>query len=193
MVIRGTSVGPYDASLRVPFIIRQTGRLPAGGELRRPLGTPDLYPTLAELAGLPAPSGLDGKSAAPALLNGDESGRDPYAYCSMPYAYVPWPGWRALRGERWMYARTREAPWLLFDMENDPHELRNLAEEAEHAPLVEELDAELTRRMAQAGDSWNDALEEGDWRLWASARTGKMRANSLGVPWPGSGGIEKGD
>lgn len=194
---KGNKRWPYDASLRVPFIIRQTGRLPAGGELRLPLGTPDLYPTLAELAGLRMPHGLDGKSAAQPLINanedGNEDGRDMYAYCSMPYAYVPWPGWRALRGERWMYARTKDAPWLLFDMENDPHELRNLVEEAEHAPLVEKLDAELTRRMAQAGDSWNDSLEEGDWRLWSKAGTGKMRSNSLGVPWPGSGGIEKTD
>ena len=42
-----------------------------------------------------------------------------------------------------------------------------------HAPLVEELDAELTRRMAQADDSWNDSLEEGDWRLWAKAGDGQ--------------------
>ena len=197
---RGNKRWPYDASLRIPFIVRQTGRLPAGGVLRKPLGTPDLYPTLAELAGLPAPPFVDGESAAQALINSGNSGnngersseeeRREYAYCSMPYAYVPWPGWRALRGERYLYARTKDAPWLLFDLENDPFEQRNLIGETAHAALADELDARLTRRMLELGDSWDDALEEGDWELWAKPRTSKMRSNSLGFAWPGSDGIE---
>ena len=71
---------------------------------------------MAGLAGIAAPAGLDGDDFSP-LLRGevDTPPRD-YVYLEMQYAYVPWPGWRALRTRRYMYARTREKPWLLFDL-----------------------------------------------------------------------------
>jgi arylsulfatase A-like enzyme len=182
---RGNKRWPYDASLRVPLLVRHPGRIAGGSTLERPVGTPDLYPTLVELAGLTPPPGLDGRSAASALRTGDESGRDEYAYCSMPYAYVPWPGWRALRSARHMYARTQDGPWLLYDMDGDPWEMRNRVDDAASAGSVAEMDAALSRRMADVGDDWGYRVDSGDSDLWQPG-TGKMRTNDLGVPWPGS-------
>jgi len=182
---RGNKRWPYEASLRVPLLVRYPGQIRAGSVLNRPVGTPDLYPTLVDLAGLTPPCGLDGRSAATALLTGDESHRDQYAYCSMPYAYVPWPGWRALRSPRHMYARTQDGPWMLYDMDRDPWETRNLVSDAASADLVAEMEAALCRCMADVGDDWGYRVDSGDWRLW-QPDTSKMRANDLGVPWPGS-------
>src|SRR5690606_10278914 len=122
--------------------------------LERPIGTPDIFPTLAELAGLDVPAGLDGRSAARALLAGDEADRPEFAYCAMPYAYVPWPGWRAIRSDRYLYARIRSGPWLLFDTRADPLQHHNLVPEPEAQALVRSLDARLAEMMAAAGDSW---------------------------------------
>jgi N-sulfoglucosamine sulfohydrolase len=67
----------YQASLRVPLIVRWPGRIPAGK--RDPLNmvsTLDLTPTLLELVGLPVPAHMAGRSFVP-LLNGEpQSGRD---------------------------------------------------------------------------------------------------------------------
>jgi arylsulfatase A-like enzyme len=186
---KGNKRWPYDASLRVPFLVRYPGRIDAGSTLERSIGTPDLFPTLVELAGLTVPSGLDGRSAAHALLTGDESDRDEFAYCTMPYAYVPWPGWRALRSARYMYAATQDGPWLLYDMESDPWETRNLVEDPAHVGLVAGFDEMLTERMTHAGDSWEYRVDSGDCDLWRPA-TSKMRANDLGVPWPGSSALD---
>ena len=186
---RGNKRWPYDASLRVPLLVRYPGHIDAGATLERPVGTPDLFPTLVDLADLSVPQGLDGRSAAHALLTGDESDRDEYAYCTMPYAYVPWPGWRALRSARHMYAATQEGPWLLYDMADDPWEARNLVEDPAHGDTVTEFDSLLTERMGQTGDSWGYRVDSGDWALWQPA-TSKMRANDLGVPWPGSDALD---
>lgn len=67
----------YQASLRVPLIVRWPGRISAGK--RDPLNlvsTLDLAPTLLELAGMPVPAHMAGRSFVP-LLNGEtQSGRD---------------------------------------------------------------------------------------------------------------------
>lgn len=67
----------YQASLRVPLIVRWPGRVPVGK--RDPLNlvsTLDLTPTLLELAGMPVPAYMAGRSFVP-LLNGEtQSGRD---------------------------------------------------------------------------------------------------------------------
>ena len=54
-----------------------------------------------------------------------------------------------------MYARTRDAPWVLYDLEADPFELNNLAEDPASADLREDLDGRLAGLMDRHGDSWD--------------------------------------
>ncbi|HYF51238.1 MAG TPA: sulfatase-like hydrolase/transferase [Planctomycetota bacterium] len=175
---------PYDESLRVPFIIRGP-RIPSGKTLTKPIAAIDLYPTLLELPGVELPQAVDGKSAAHAIRTGDESKRDDFVYCQMHYSYVPWPGWKGLRSERYLYARTVESPWLLFDLHADPLEMNNLINKRSHRGLREELDATLTRRMKEAGDSWDFRLDTGDTKDYADVRLGKQVINDMGFAWPG--------
>lgn len=193
---RGNKRWPYAAALRVPLLVRWPGRIPAGRVTADPVCIPDLFPTLADLAGLAPPAGLDGRSRSTALLGAgaDDSGQavdgppgtPEFVLCSMPYGYVPWPGWRAIRSARYLYARTRQDPWLLYDYAADPWEQHNLVQEKGQRSLREELDAALTAMMVEAGDSWDLATNEGDWRNWLPGSQ-KMKHNDLGVPWPGSG------
>jgi arylsulfatase A-like enzyme len=176
---------PYDESLRVPFVIRWPGRIPAGKTIRRPLSAIDIYPTLLELAGINIPSGIDGRSAARALLTLDETDRDEFAYCHMHYTYVPWPGWRALRSDRYLYARTVDSPWLLFDRHDDPLEMKNLVNSPAHRALRQDLDSMLARRMKDAGDSWDLRLDSGDYEEYATVKSLKQLDNDMGFAWPG--------
>jgi arylsulfatase A-like enzyme len=176
---------PYDDSLRVPFVVRWPGHVKPGSTLNKPLSAIDIYPTLLELAGIPIPPGLDGKSAARALLTGDESNRDEFAYCCMHYCCVPWPGWRALRSQRYLYARTVDSPWLLYDLQTDPLEQNNLIAQPAFAALRAQFDVMLTQRMSSAGDSWTLRLDTGDAADYADATSPKVRENDMGYPWPG--------
>jgi sulfite reductase beta subunit-like hemoprotein len=53
-----------------------------------------------------------------------------------------------------MYARTEAGPWVLYDLEKDPDELKNLAQDAGAQAVRTELEARLAKWMKDTGDSW---------------------------------------
>jgi uncharacterized sulfatase len=107
----------------------------------------DIYPTLADLAGLPLPSALEGVSLRPLL-------DDPGAAWNRPAFTVQSRGWslgRRIRTERWAYSEWdgSEEGAMLFDHDTDPHELRNLAPDPAHAEIAAALRNELTKGRNQ--------------------------------------------
>jgi arylsulfatase A-like enzyme len=62
-------------------------------------------------------------------------------------------GWRGVRTERYMYARYRESPWVLYDLQKDPYETRNLVDARR---LVSEMEKKLSRWMEKTGDRWDN-------------------------------------
>jgi arylsulfatase A-like enzyme/Tfp pilus assembly protein PilF len=118
----------YDATLRVPFILRLPGG-PAGLRIRSPVSQVDLTPTLLEALSLvpdDGPADLDGRSLLSLL--GDEGSlptRLLFAESDVPFfAY----GWSRLRSVRDGTLKLIDAPTVeLYDLEQDPDELRNLA------------------------------------------------------------------
>lgn len=120
--------GWYEACTRVPLII-STPRRRAGGGARRRVETPvalvDLFATLCAMAGVETPEGLDGRD-----LSAAESGAtlpDRPVFCD---ALTPRWGegaeFRMARWGRYKYVRFRNAPQLLFDLDDDPLEQRDL-------------------------------------------------------------------
>jgi arylsulfatase A-like enzyme len=73
--------------------------------------------------------------------------------------------WRGIRTAQYMYARWESGPWLLYDLEQDPYELKNLAGEPSAHHVLQELDRQLTAWMSRVGDSWKldwtEPLEDG--------------------------------
>ena len=101
----------------------------------------------------------------------------------MHYGYVPWPGWRGVRTERYLYARTESGPWLLFDYHNDPWEQHNLV--ADNAKLASELDGLTRDLMKRHGDSWRGMPEPGgEYERWIEAGEGQLH-QVCGGDWPG--------
>ncbi len=148
---------PFRESTGVPFLLRWPGRVPAGAVIEAPLGAPDIFPTLCGLAGLPVPAGLDGDDVS-AVLQGTPGATAPAAaYLTTHEApLVPWPGWRGVRTARHLYARQQNRPWLLFDLEHDPWQRRNLVDSAEAGDkaLLAEMEQHLDRLMQRHGDRW---------------------------------------
>ena len=62
--------------------------------------------------------------------------------------------YRGVRTRRHTYVRDLRGPWLLFDNEADPHQLDNLVGRAQHAELQAELEAILTRKLAETNDEF---------------------------------------
>ncbi|MEN1680645.1 MAG: sulfatase [Planctomycetota bacterium] len=120
----------YEQANRIPLIIAGPG-VPRGAASDALVETVDLYPTLAELAHLPPPSGpqpLDGLSLAPILHGKRQAVRD---HALHVYPRGPRLG-RAIRTERYRLVEWRRltggpADYELYDYETDPLEKKNLA------------------------------------------------------------------
>ncbi len=113
---------------RVPLIIRWPGM--EGGRVDEGLHyNYDLPPTMLELVGGQCPERWDGRSFAGAL-EGAETGRE-----SLVLGNCAWSCQRGVRWGPWMLLRTYHSgmkdfePFMLFNVEDDPHELHDLAEE----------------------------------------------------------------
>jgi arylsulfatase A-like enzyme len=175
---------PHEESARVPFLIRYPRAIRPGQAISDPFSTVDVYPTLAGLAGLTPPSGIDGLDYSPLLTGkGNRPPRD-YAFLQMMYAYVPWPGWRAIRTREHSYARTGKGPWLLFHTAKDPFQMKNLVDDPSSRSLLAEMDKRLATLMKESGDAWEYKATTGDYELWESGGS-KQESQSLGVPYPG--------
>jgi arylsulfatase A-like enzyme len=136
---------PYEESIRVPLIVHDP-RLPRKARGRRVDAMAlniDLAPTLLDLAGLPVPERMQGKSLAPLIRNGkapkDWRTEFFYEHLTFPKRIPPSEG---VRTERWKYFR-----WVgvnpvieeLYDLQADPLEERNLAGKKEHKQTLDDL------------------------------------------------------
>jgi arylsulfatase A-like enzyme len=131
----------WEESTHVPLIIVAPGVTMPGSRTSRPVSLMDLYPTLAELAGLDTPEHVEGRSLVPLL-------RDPSRVWDFPA--VTTYGYRnhAARNERYRYIRYSDGSEELYDHETDPNEWTNLAGGGEYARIKEELRRALPTRNA---------------------------------------------
>ncbi len=115
----------FEGSSRVPLMIAAPGLEP--GHVKTPVSTIDVCPTLADLAGIDlgeVRSWTSGKSLLP-VAQGAERGPVAIEYAAEG-SIAPMV---ALRSGRWKYTRCPADPEQLFDLEEDPNELANLADQ----------------------------------------------------------------
>lgn len=122
----------YEQANRIPLVIRAPGVTEAGAVSRQPAESVDIFPTLAELAGLPTPKGpqpIDGISLVPVLENPKFRVRD-HAFHAYPKAKMG----RSIRTQRFRLVEWKEpgapretAEIELYDYQEDPRETRNHA------------------------------------------------------------------
>jgi iduronate 2-sulfatase len=131
----------FDVSARAPLIVVDPRKKTAGRSCLRTVEFIDIYPTLADLCGLPLPPGLEGMSLVP-WLNNPDAARDKPAFTFV--AREDWLG-RSLRTEQWSYVEWNEGRRgvELYDLQSDPREQHNVAADPDHAAVVKELNARL--------------------------------------------------
>jgi len=120
----------WDRSTRVPLIFAGPGVV-AGQLCTQPAELLDIYPTLVDLAGLPARDDLEGMSLVPQL-------KDASARRDRPAITSHNQGNHGIRSENWRYIRYADGSEELYDMRNDPREWHNLAGDPEHAAIIAE-------------------------------------------------------
>lgn len=146
----------HEESIRTPCLIHDPRRGASVGGTRRDemVLEVDLAPTMLELAGLPVPEAMQGRSLAPLLDGPAESWRDE-VYLEHTYTHHGRiEASRGVRTTRWKYMRYfNQLPVVeqLFDLEHDPIERHNLAGAAEHAATLDGLRARCAELRAELG------------------------------------------
>jgi arylsulfatase A-like enzyme/predicted Zn-dependent protease len=142
----------YDATLRVPLILKSASSLPAGERIAAPARTVDIFPTVLDALEIPAPEESQGRSLMP-VVSGEQKASPAYAECYVSELNFGWAPLVALRERGFKYI---EAPRPeLYDLSADPGETKNLFDadpgraremRARLANLVRSLPASLSSR-----------------------------------------------
>lgn len=157
-----TKANNYELSTRVPLIFAAPNQKAGGTRCRALVELVDLYPTLADVCGLPAPAEVEGVSFAPLLDNSELAWKSAvfsqypraekgnrheghgdimgYAIRTVRHRYVEWRDWES--GE--VVARE------LYDEERDPEEMINQAANPEFAAVLTDLEGQLTAGWQKA-------------------------------------------
>ena len=159
----------FEGSARVPLILSVpdlSGTVYVRGESTTSLTElVDLYPTLAELAGLDIPAQVSGISLVSVLRNPATSVRESAYTIALSRGGWDRPEWQhedvmgeTVRTERYRYTEWAEGTMgvELYDYHADPAELTNVANEPGHLVARERLAEELSRRKAAATASTSD-------------------------------------
>jgi arylsulfatase A-like enzyme len=175
----------FELSARAPLIISAPGQKAAGRKSLSLAEFIDIYPTLADVCGLPKPKDVEGVSLKPVL--------DDAAASVRPVAISQYPRQDAgksimgysIRDDRWRLTLWRDRKdnsihaTELYDEANDPHETVNVAAKAEHGEVIARLTKFLPPPIAPA-TAENTAAK-------AKGKKGKAKGKAPETPAPKAG------
>ncbi|MEO6750209.1 MAG: sulfatase-like hydrolase/transferase [Chthoniobacteraceae bacterium] len=165
-----TKLAPYDANYRSPLIVSMPGTLPQGKSAPHCVTSPDLVATFHAFAGIQPSWAMHGRDLTPLLKNPDMKWPHPVFYEFTGETYgrsvakivnetpekatyhdVPW--YVVARDDRWKLIHYLETGVgeELYDLQNDPEELTNVASKAEHKEVIARLRKQLNAELERTG------------------------------------------
>ena len=148
----------YEIDTRVPLIVRSPGARANGEKSDALVEFVDIYPTLCELAGIPVPEHVEGKSMAPLLSEPDQKWKEAaFSQFRRVSKGAPLMGY-AMRTDRyrfveWRNRRTRKVVAMeLYDHQNDPDENMNIATNPAHESLLKNLSRQMWSTLPSPPD-----------------------------------------
>jgi arylsulfatase A-like enzyme len=153
----------YEPSVKMPFIVRWPGVTKPGTVQEAMAINPDFAPTFMDLAGLPVPADMQGRSLTPLL-----KGQRPADWrTSWYYRYYHDPGDHNTRAHYGVRTTThkliyfwKKDQWEMFDLVKDPDELHNVYSDPAQKEMVAKLKTELYRLKKELKDDDQFAYEQ---------------------------------
>ncbi len=147
----------YEPSIRVPMMLRYPGHVPAGTKSSEMVLNLDVAPTMLQIAGLPVPAAMQGKSFLPLAEGHSIPWRKDWLY-----EYYEYPGFenvrpcRGVRTARYKYIHFFLDPqeYELYDLEKDPSESANPYGKPGYEQITAQLQARLEELRKETGDTF---------------------------------------
>jgi arylsulfatase A-like enzyme len=147
---------PYEESIRMPLIVHFPRAVDPGVQVDGLVASVDLAPTVLEIAGTPIGEHIQGQSFVGLLMGDATRARESvlvefYTY-ENPFPWLLDMDYRALRTDRYKLIHWMQYPGEeeLYDLQEDPYEMRNLIAEPDMAGVVTELRAKLKTEVLGA-------------------------------------------
>lgn len=144
----------YKESLRVPFLAYCPELIKPGTKIKQMVQNIDVAPTIMETAGLKKPDNMDGMSFVPLLQGKEVKWRDAVFYeyyweRNFPHT----PTVHGVRTDRYKYIHYHGLWDLdeLYDLQEDPDEMNNLINSAEHQKLIDKLSKMMFDWLEETG------------------------------------------
>ena len=143
----------YEPSIHIPLIIRYPAHVTAGSTPEALASNVDIAPTLLALGGSTIPADVDGVSLLPVLGGSAAQVRESLVieyYSDEVFPRLQNMGYKALRTARYKYIRYSELEGMdeLYDLESDPHELKNLLPDRAPPGLIEDLATKIDSQFS---------------------------------------------
>src|SRR5262249_52417396 len=136
----------YEESMRIPLIVHCPELIRSGTDVQQMVANIDIAPTVLEAAGLKPPEGIDGRSFLPLLTGKSVPWRDKLLYeYFWEWNFPMTPTIHAIRTDLYKFIRPYGV-WdieELYDLQNDPQEIVNLAGKPEHQKVAKDLKAQM--------------------------------------------------
>jgi arylsulfatase A-like enzyme len=168
---RGFKGQVWEGGIRIPFMMRWTGKVPAGQVLDQPVISLDVFPTALAAAGVEPRKELhlDGVDLLPWLTG---------ARHDRPHEVLYWrfkPAWAVREGDLKLVSAPGEAKPELYDLAKDPGESKDLAD----------AQPDVTKRLHEKFDAWNAQLMD---PRWPGRQEGMRNGKPIVLGTPGLSG-----
>ncbi len=164
----------YNESMRIPLVMRYPKIAKPGSSVSEIVLNADIAPTFLNLAGVVIPEQMQGKSVIPLLQGKNEGWRKSFLFTYWPDLIHFIPRITAVRTEKYLYSKTPDINDIdeLYDEQNDPAELINLAENPKYSELKQTMALELERLKKETG--YHDTIPRPDPEPILNVKTGKV-------------------
>jgi len=160
----------FEGAVHVPLIIAGPG-VRKGAVVNNLVSLVDLYPTLMDMASLPAPKGLDGRSLMPLLRGESDPGRPDWVLSQYHGDYSDTGSFMLRQGD-WKYIAWAGYEPQLFNLKDDPWEISNCARQ--RPDVVKKMDTNLGEVVdVEATDAKVKAYDKASFRQWRSEQNEK--------------------
>jgi len=143
---------PYEGSARIPLLVRAPRRfgLKEGIVIDEPVGLEDIMPTILDMAGVPIPETVEGRSLLP-LMRGEEAGWREWLHIeNAPTHHTLTDG-----KEKYIWF-VKDGREQFFDLDSDPMECRDLSRDPEAGPRVSSWRERLVEVLKDRPEGFSD-------------------------------------